>query len=54
MGNAPFIDSMVNDGLWCAFENYHMGNAGEAVAEQTASAATSRTPLPSVQSSEGR
>ena len=34
MGNAPFIDSMVNDGLWCAFENYHMGNAGEVVAEQ--------------------
>jgi acetyl-CoA C-acetyltransferase len=25
---------MVNDGLWCAFENYHMGNAGEVVAEQ--------------------
>jgi len=34
MGNAPLVDSMVNDGLWCAFENYHMGNAGEAVAEQ--------------------
>jgi acetyl-CoA C-acetyltransferase len=34
MGNAAFIDSMVHDGLWCAFENYHMGNAGEVVAEQ--------------------
>ena len=34
MGNAPLIDSMVNDGLWCAFENYHMGNAGEVVAER--------------------
>ncbi|HUR35484.1 MAG TPA: acetyl-CoA C-acetyltransferase [Vicinamibacterales bacterium] len=34
MGNAALIDSMVNDGLWCAFENYHMGNAGEVVAEQ--------------------
>ena len=33
MGNAPLVDSMVNDGLWCAFENYHMGNAGEVVAE---------------------
>ena len=34
MGNAPLLDSMVNDGLWCAFENYHMGNAGEVVAER--------------------
>lgn len=34
MGNAALVDSMVNDGLWCAFENYHMGNAGEVVAEQ--------------------
>ena len=34
MGNAPLVDSMVNDGLWCAFENYHMGNAGEVVAER--------------------
>jgi acetyl-CoA C-acetyltransferase len=34
MGNTPLVDSMVNDGLWCAFENYHMGNAGEVVAGQ--------------------
>ena len=34
MGNSPLVDSMVNDGLWCAFENYHMGNAGEVVAEK--------------------
>ncbi len=34
LGNAPLVDSMINDGLWCAFENYHMGNAGEVVAEQ--------------------
>ena len=33
MGNSKIIDSMINDGLWCAFENYHMGNAGEVVAE---------------------
>src|SRR5262249_44351834 len=26
--------SMINDGLWCAFENWHMGNAGEVVADQ--------------------
>jgi acetyl-CoA C-acetyltransferase len=24
---------MIHDGLWCAFENHHMGNAGEVVAE---------------------
>ncbi|MGC4085779.1 MAG: acetyl-CoA C-acetyltransferase [Vicinamibacterales bacterium] len=33
-GHASFVDSMINDGLWCSFENYHMGNAGEVVAEQ--------------------
>jgi acetyl-CoA C-acetyltransferase len=34
MGNAEILDSMINDGLWCAFENVHMGNAGEVVAEK--------------------
>src|SRR6266542_3894757 len=33
MGNAELVDSMINDGLWCAFEECHMGNAGEVVAE---------------------
>jgi acetyl-CoA C-acetyltransferase len=33
MGNAEIVDSMIHDGLWCAFEGYHMGNAGEVVAE---------------------
>ena len=33
MGPAPVVDSMINDGLWCAFEGCHMGNAGEVVAE---------------------
>jgi len=33
MGNAELVDSMINDGLWCAFEQCHMGNAGETVAE---------------------
>src|ERR1041385_4331799 len=32
MGNAEIVDSMIDDGLWCAFENVHMGNAGEVVA----------------------
>src|ERR1043165_9550032 len=34
MGNGEIVDSMINDGLWGAFEGYHMGNAGEVVAEQ--------------------
>jgi acetyl-CoA C-acetyltransferase len=34
MGNGEIIDSMINDGLWCSFENYHMGNAGEVVADK--------------------
>lgn len=33
MGHGQVIDSMINDGLWCAFENQHMGLAGEVVAE---------------------
>jgi acetyl-CoA C-acetyltransferase len=33
MGNAEILDSMINDGLWCAFEQCHMGNSGEVVAE---------------------
>jgi len=34
MGNGEIVDSMINDGLWCAFEQCHMGHAGEVVAEQ--------------------
>jgi acetyl-CoA C-acetyltransferase len=34
MGNAQIVDSMVNDGLWCAFEQCHMGNAGEVIATE--------------------
>src|SRR3979409_1650166 len=33
MGNAEVVDSMINDGLWCAIEQCHMGNSGEVVAE---------------------
>src|SRR5262245_40818524 len=33
MGHGQVIDSMIHDGLWCPFENWHMGNAGEVVAE---------------------
>ena len=33
MGNGEILDSMINDGLWCAFEQCHMGHSGEVVAE---------------------
>src|SRR5262245_3668461 len=32
MGHGEALDSMINDGLWCAFEQCHMGNSGEVVA----------------------
>jgi acetyl-CoA C-acetyltransferase len=33
-GDAQLKDSMVMDGLWCAFDNVHMGMTGEVVAEK--------------------
>jgi acetyl-CoA C-acetyltransferase len=33
MGNGTVVDSMIHDGLWCAFEQCHMGMSGEHVAE---------------------
>ena len=33
MGNGEIVDAMITDGLWCAFENCHMGMSGEVVAE---------------------
>ena len=34
MGNIEFIDIMIKDGLWEAFNGYHMGNTAENVARQ--------------------
>src|SRR5262245_22872925 len=34
LGNAQLIDSMIQDGLWCAFDDWHMGCTGEVVAER--------------------
>ena len=34
MGHGEVIDSMINDGLWCSFEQCHMGNAGEVIATE--------------------
>jgi acetyl-CoA C-acetyltransferase len=33
LGNGELIDSIVHDGLWCSFENQHMGMAAEWIAE---------------------
>ena len=34
MGPWGLVDSMVVDGLWCAFNNYHMGTTAENIAEK--------------------
>jgi len=33
MGDGVVVDVLIKDGLWCAFENWHMGMAGELVAD---------------------
>lgn len=33
-GDAQVIDSILHDGLWCAFEDWVMGNAAEFIAKQ--------------------
>ena len=32
MGNWKLVDTMVHDGLWCAFNDFHMGNTAENLA----------------------
>jgi acetyl-CoA C-acetyltransferase len=34
LGHGQVVDSMIHDGLWCSFEECHMGSTGEIVAEQ--------------------
>ncbi|MBK5911383.1 acetyl-CoA acetyltransferase [Rhodothalassium salexigens] len=34
MGNLEFVDTMINDGLWDAFNGYHMGSTAENVAQR--------------------
>ncbi|MFN2511285.1 MAG: acetyl-CoA C-acetyltransferase [Pyrinomonadaceae bacterium] len=34
LGNGDLVDAMINDGLWCSFDNQHMGCTGEVVAER--------------------
>src|SRR5438477_8354346 len=33
-GDQKAVDAMVHDGLWCAFENWHMGEAAEHIARK--------------------
>lgn len=34
LGDGKLVDGMVHDGLWCPFENQHMGNAAEWIARE--------------------
>ncbi|HZI81203.1 MAG TPA: acetyl-CoA C-acetyltransferase [Vicinamibacterales bacterium] len=34
LGHGEATDSMIGDGLWCSFEQWHMGQAGEVVAAE--------------------
>ena len=34
LGDGKLVDAMVNDGLWDKYNDYHMGNTGENVAEK--------------------
>jgi acetyl-CoA C-acetyltransferase len=46
MGNGEVVDSVVHDGLWCAFENIHMGSEAEIIAEKMLSHAKSKIASP--------
>ncbi len=34
LGNSNVLDATVHDGLWCAFEDWHMGRAAEFIARE--------------------
>ena len=34
MGDSPVVDAMIHDGLWCAFEQCHMGMSAEVVVDR--------------------
>ena len=34
LGHATIVDSVINDGLWCSFDDQHMGCSGEVVSER--------------------
>ena len=53
MGHGQVVDSMINDGLWCSFEDWHMGNAGEVVASDYGIDAKRQDALRARESSQG-
>src|SRR5437660_2550074 len=34
LGHGTLVDTVINDGLWCAFDDHHMGCTGEVVSER--------------------
>ncbi len=36
LGDGQAVDSVIHDGLWCAFDDWHMGTTGEIIAEKYA------------------
>src|SRR5215467_2050383 len=34
LGDGEIIDSMIHDGLWCAFDHWHIGETGDVLAEK--------------------
>jgi acetyl-CoA C-acetyltransferase len=34
LGNGELVDGVVHDGLWCSFNNFHMGSAAELIARK--------------------
>jgi len=34
LGDAPLVDAMIHDGLWCAFDNCHMGRHADGIAKK--------------------
>ncbi len=54
MGAGAVVDAMIQDGLWCAFEQCHMGNAGEVVADEYAIAREAQDALRHTESPQGR
>lgn len=34
LGHASMLDAAIHDGLWCSFEDHHMGESAEFIAEQ--------------------
>ena len=35
MGDSNLVDSMIHDGLWDVYNDIHMGNTGETIAEES-------------------